>query len=127
MDEVDVGFIKSWLFHVAKNLLIDHWRKASTRREVLEGKSGSLYVEPVDSVNIEKQCTDRQFLCDLLEELKEENPLWYEVIDWICIREETYEETAKHLGISPVVLRARLYRAKRFIREKYGKDYLDRG
>lgn len=35
MDKVDESRIKPWLLQVAKNLLIDYWRKASTRKEFL--------------------------------------------------------------------------------------------
>lgn len=35
----------------------------------------------------------------------------------------SYEEAAKHLNIEVQVLRARLYRARRYIRKKYGEEY----
>ena len=34
MDHVRPDMEKAWLFKVARNLLIDYWRKASTRNEV---------------------------------------------------------------------------------------------
>lgn len=52
------------------------------------------------------------------------NELWYEVIYYIFILKMGYDETAKLLDISPATLRARLYRAKNYIREKYGGEYL---
>lgn len=67
---------------------------------------------------------DRMFICQLLEDLKEVNELWYEVIYYIFILKMGYDETAKLLDISPATLRARLYRAKNYIREKYGGEYL---
>ncbi|WP_417091121.1 RNA polymerase sigma factor [Marvinbryantia sp.] len=39
MDKVDESRIKPWLLQVAKNLLIDYWRKASTRKEFLVERS----------------------------------------------------------------------------------------
>ncbi len=122
MEAVEPEFVKAWLLHVAKNLLIDHWRKASTRKEILVDGSDMLNRE-MSGPDMEKQCTDRLFLQKILAELKEENELWYEVIDYICIREVSHEETAKHLGISSAVLRARLYRAKHFLQAKYGTDF----
>ena len=123
METIDTEFVKAWLLHVSKNLLIDYWRKASTRKEIIKEEYEATYMEASATTDMEKQSVDRMFLCKLLEELKEENELWYEVIDYICIREVGYEEAAKQLGISPVVLRARLYRARRFLQKKYGKDY----
>lgn len=122
MDKVDESRIKPWLLQVAKNLLIDHWRKASTRKEFLiENPAGALEESGAD---MEKQCMDRMFICQLLEDLKEVNELWYEVIYYIFILKMSYDETAKLLDISPATLRARLYRAKNYIREKYGGEYL---
>lgn len=123
MDTVDLDFAKAWLLHVAKNLLIDYWRKASTRKEILEVEAFGNYVRGPAAADMEKQSTDKIFLCNVLEDLKQENELWYEVIEHICILEESYEEAAKQLGITPAVLRARLYRARRYIQNKYGSDY----
>lgn len=122
MDKVDESRIKPWLLQVAKNLLIDYWRKASTRKEFLvESPTGALEESGAD---MEKQCMDRMFICRLLEDLKEVNELWYEVIYYIFILKMGYDETAKLLDISPATLRARLYRAKNYIKEKYGEEYL---
>lgn len=126
MDTIDMGFVKAWLMHVAKNLLIDYWRKASTRKEILEEDSVGVYAGRSVTDDMEKRSIDRMFLCKVLEDLKKENELWYEVVDYICIREESYEESAKQLGITPAVLRARLYRARRYLQNKFGDDYLDR-
>lgn len=124
MDKVDESRIKPWLLHVAKNLLIDHWRKASTRKEFSVESPAEILEETGHTVDVEKQCMDRMFICQLLEDLKEENELWFEVIYDIFILNMSYDETAKLLDISPATLRARVYRAKNYIKEKYGKEYL---
>lgn len=124
MDKVDENRIKPWLLHVAKNLLIDHWRKASTRKEFSVESPAEILEEAGHIVDMEKQCIDKMFICQLLEDLKEENELWFEVIDYIFIKDMSYDETAKLLGISPATLRARVYRAKNYIKEKYGREYL---
>lgn len=124
MDTVDESRIKGWLLQVSKNLLIDHWRKASTRREFSVESPAEILEDGEHVVDMEKQCTDRQFICELLEDLRKVNELWYEVINYICIQKMTYDETAKLLGITPATLRARVYRAKNYIKEKYGDEYL---
>ncbi|MDO4345048.1 MAG: RNA polymerase sigma factor [Eubacteriales bacterium] len=124
MENIEPEFAKAWLLHTAKNLVIDHWRKASTRKEVLMDGDAREFGEIADRENVEKKCEDRWFICALMEELLRENRLWYDAIDCICIREMDHKEAAKLLGISPTVLRARLYRAKRFIQKKYEKEYL---
>ena len=57
----------------------------------------------------------------ILEELYDKKKEWYYVIMDICILQMSYEEAAKHLNIEVQVLRARLYRARRYIRKKYGE------
>ena len=59
----------------------------------------------------------------ILEELYDKKKEWYYVIMDICILQMSYEEAAKHLNIEVQVLRARLYRARRYIRNKYGEEY----
>ncbi|EET59690.1 Sigma-70 region 2 [Marvinbryantia formatexigens DSM 14469] len=124
MDTVDETRIKAWLLHVAKNLLIDYWRKASTRREFSVESTAEVLEETGHTADMEKQCADRMFICQLLEDLKEANELWFEVIYYIFVLNMSYDETAKLLDISPATLRARMYRAKNYIKEKYGSEYL---
>lgn len=121
MDTLDPEIIKYWLLRVAENLLIDHWRKEKVRKEVTDGDELERIVPA--PVNVEREVINRQFICWLMEDLKSENKLWYEVIDCICIKGMSHKEAAEHLGISAMVLRARLYRARRFIQAKYSADY----
>ncbi len=60
---------------------------------------------------------------NISEELYDKKKEWYYVIMDICILQMSYEEAAKHLNIEVQVLRARLYRARRYIRKKYGEEY----
>ena len=123
METLDHKDIKYWLLHVAKNHLIDHWRRCGTRNEVMEENDNGAMVNVVSPENVEKRGIDKLFVCEILEDLKRENQLWYDAIDYIIIREEGYEEAAKQLGTDPAALRARVYRAKQYIRAKFGKDY----
>lgn len=126
MDTVKPGSEKSWLLKVSRNLLIDYWRKASTKREIL--KSDTDDSQTLDSISgsVEKMSEDRLFVCELLDDLREHNRNWYEAVERIYVLQESYEEAAKQLGTTSTVLRARVKRAKSYIREKYGADYLER-
>lgn len=59
----------------------------------------------------------------ILTELYERRKEWYDVVIDVCILEMSYEEAAKHLGITMEMLRARLFRARKYIRKKYGEEY----
>lgn len=122
MDRVEEDFVKAWLLHVAKNQVVDHWRKTGARKKVMQ-ESG---IEDLDRVKddreMEKRCDDRQFICEVLEHLRKVNPLWYDVIDCICIRQMTPEEAAFYLDIPPGALRNRLSRARQYLRKMYEEE-----
>ena len=84
------------------------------------------YFEVIHEDNTERVITrlSHNMLTErILEELYDKKKEWYYVIMDICILQMSYEEAAKHLNIEVQVLRARLYRARRYIRKKYGEEY----
>lgn len=117
--KVEKEFAKAWLLHAMRNQMVDHWRKASTRKELLKESEMEELYEVADDCDIEKKYSDRQFICEILEHLKEVNILWYEVIDCICIRQMTPEEVCSYLEIPPGALRSRLNRARSYLRKMY--------
>lgn len=122
MDRVEEDFVKAWLLHAAKNQVVDYWRRTGARKKVIQ-ESGIDELKGIkDSGNMEKRCHDRQFICEVLEHLKEVNPMWYDVIDCICIQQMTPEEAARYLDIPPGALRSRLSRARQYLRKMYEKE-----
>ena len=124
MHNVKPGAEKPWLLKTARHLVIDYWRRASTKNKILiNGKDGNFPERK--SQNMEKECVDKMFIYEILEDLEEKNKLWYEVIDLLFVEQMDREEAAKHLGISPGMLRARLYRAKQYLKRKYGREFAE--
>jgi RNA polymerase sigma-70 factor (ECF subfamily) len=64
-----------------------------------------------------------ELIYKILDELKEVNSVWYEIILFVEVLERPQAEVAEELGISLSVLRARLHRAKGWIRNNYEEDY----
>ncbi len=124
-DTVRAGSELGWLITVAENQLIDHWRKASTNREVLQSGTFDISLCADALSDPAGYVTDKILGCEILQVLRKRNPHWYDVVYHIYVLGENYEEASKHLGVSAEVLRARCSRALRYIRKKYGKDYLD--
>ena len=122
MHKVQSGIEKPWLLKTARHLVIDYWRKASTKNEVLVDSEDKTFLNK-KSQDLEKECVDKMFIYEILEDLEKENTLWYEVIDLLFIEQMDREEAAKHLGLSPGMLRARLYRAKQYLKRKYGGEF----
>lgn len=129
MDTVKDEFIKPWLMLSAKNAIVDFLRKKNTRNEIL----ASEYIGRIDVVaedNTEKiieRIASVQLSFRILEDLKETNEDWYAVIMAVCVQDMTQEEAAKHLQMTSQALRAKLYRARKYIRSKYIKDFRDCG
>lgn len=122
MDKVEPGMEKPWLLKTAKHLVIDYWRKGSTQNEIL-AENDSEELQAVNPHDMEKECVNKMFIYEILEDLERENKLWYEVIELLFVEQMDRDEAAKHLGISPAMLRARLYRAKQYLKRKYGREY----
>ena len=122
MDHVQTEFIKAWLYEMMEHQLIDYWRKASTNHEKLIDEDAEGVLDPEDRMNIEKQYSDRRFIYEIMEKLKERNRNWYDVIECICIRQMTQEEACRYMGISSADLRSRLYRARKFLKEEFEKE-----
>ena len=126
IDEINEDLVKVWLMRTTRNALVDYLRRPSTRNEVtlnndLYESGNTLTHAAVD------YCEDKVINQDLtgriLREVKEANEAWYEVLILICVYGMSHEEAANKLQVSDQVLRARLYRARKFVREKFGDEY----
>ena len=65
----------------------------------------------------------QMFLAQILEEIAIENESWYDIINLIYCLGKTHEEAAEELGITMQVLYSKFYRAKRWIRKNYEKEF----
>ena len=54
---------------------------------------------------------------------REVNAQWYDVLVLHCVEELPHAEAARRLQISETVFRARLCRARAYIRENFGEEY----
>ena len=53
------------------------------------------------------------FYTEVLTALRKKNESWYQIVWAVCVEELSQEEAAERLGISPEILRAKLYRARK--------------
>ena len=128
INRVSPDFAKAWLIRCAQNAVIDYTRKASTRREVSSNvviaEAGCNLIER--SVDLyQERLNDRELAGRILREVRAVNEQWYEVLMLCCVDGLSYAEAAEKLGISETVLRARMYRARLYIKEKFGAEYME--
>ena len=125
MEYIADELVQPWLLLTTKNRIYDYYRKQSKRRDIL---STDLLkgVEIVCRDNAEvmiQRIANVQLTEKILTELYLYNRKWYDVIETVCVLGMSGKEAAKHLGISEEMLRARLSRARKYIRQKYGEEY----
>lgn len=116
--------IKPWLIITTKNALIDYFRKQEVRRD----KDAWLRIDAAERVSEDEEkvierITNGKLSFQILEDLREKNKEWYEVVMAICVNDMSQREAAEYLRMTPQVLNAKLYRAKQYIRRKYQKEF----
>ena len=127
MEKIDTDLEKAWLFRATQNAVIDHYRRSSTQREIILGYS--TYQETSacpseESITLyEEKMFNREFMVRILNEVSSVNQLWYEVLVLVCVEGLSHQEAARKLNISLPVLRARLFRARDYVRKRFGQEY----
>lgn len=128
MNKVHSDMVKAWLMRCTSHAIADHFRKAQLRKDLFEEKSvqeqGNILIEESVEIYTEKKCNE-ELTGRILKEVREVNERWYEVLVLNCIEGMSYPEMAEELGIPVAVLRARMYRARLYVRERFGKEYMD--
>lgn len=124
MDTLEDKSIKPWLMIATRNALIDYIRKQNIRKD----KAASLYLDaaarvPENEEAVVERIENGKLTFQILEDLREKNRDWYEVVMAICVNDMSQREAAEYLRMTPQVLNAKLYRAKQYIRRKYKKEY----
>lgn len=129
MDRVSPELVKPWLIRCTHNAVIDYVRKVQTKREILADtaitETGNILMEKSVELYQEK-LNDRELVGRILREVRTVNEQWYEVLMMCCVDGLSYAEAAKKLNIPESVLRARMYRARLYIKEKFGDEYKER-
>ena len=130
MEGVNERAVNAWLLTAAKHMAMNYTR--GLRREVL--KAELLYCEdnarvpvvrsPEDEMieNLYRE-EDKELTEDIFANLYRVNPKWYFAVTVTYFLERPQKETAETLGISQEALHSMLYRAKKWIRKKYQKQF----
>lgn len=119
---VKTGAERGWLLAVAKNLLIDDFRKKKPRlidhTQMEENEIKYCY-----EVDMAKEVSRKDFLRQILMELEEKNKDWYDAVYEVCMLNLPESEVAVKKNISIDLLRARLCRGRQFLKKRFGEEY----
>lgn len=102
------GSARSWLYTVARRLVIDEWRTARSRHEVV---SAEVPERPVEDES--ERSVDRQLVAQALRTLSSEHRA---VIGECYLRGASVAEAAAALGIAPGTVKSRTHYALRALR-----------
>ena len=116
----DRAKFSTWIFAIARNVVIDHYR-ASGRRETTTVLEEAIEIPSVDSSPGEKleRKVELQALQVYLAELSEEER---EIIQLKFGAELNNRQIAKMLGLSETNIGTRLYRTVRKLRNSFGES-----
>ena len=120
---LDEELVKGWLLVVADTTM-DFLRKRKHYKECfVEDYEFVGETASSDSNALLHDLEMKEFNRHLFRALHEKNPEWYEVIMELDVTGIPPKEAARNLGISENNLRVKHYRAKEWIRKKFGIDF----
>lgn len=126
IERLDEDKIKGWILRNTQRKAIDFWRKSYRKKEipvVREKMEQTVIVECL--LEEENECRRKGFRNFLLDKLKDQNPIWYDLMVRVVVENEPAEEVAKDHGMSVMSLRMRISRARRWLCTNYYRDYRD--
>ena len=125
LDKVRDESVKSWLIIATRTAIVDYFRKQKVRKEKLEQMYQKRAERTVwdNTERIVERVAQERLSFRILDDLRDVNREWYEIILAVCLYGLPIKEAAKYLRMSPQALSARLYRARNYIRRKYGEEY----
>ncbi len=108
LDETE-GSRRRWLFTVAKRIVIDQWRSASRRPEVLTDQVPEQVVD-----DLAQRIVDRQLVLAALQTLSIEHR---QALFECYFRDASVAEAAENLGVPPGTVKSRTHYALHALRE----------
>ena len=126
-DELKDINIKAWMYTTAKHMALNYNKKAE--REVLsETGDDPVILDLEDSAEdtyMERMKDDEQTSLheEIFAALYKHNPRWYDAIRYVYYLEIPQSAVAERMEISIEVLHSLLYRARKWIRKKFGVEY----
>ena len=114
--------VKSWLFSVSGRLVLDYLRKmgkVEVSAETVEEKRQTCQDDRMEPERVLERMEQAGTYKRVLEYLREEKPLWYQVVCMAYLEEKSNREIAEELGISSNLVSQWKRRASAWLRKVY--------
>lgn len=127
-NNVNLESARAYLLRSARNLSYN-WIRDSKHEaqgeflDVVPEESMPYYSTEDEFIRDEHEQEVKEFVGVLLEQLREENESWYQIIHLIYCLEKPHDQVAEELGLHRDVLYNRLYRAKKWLRRHFENEY----
>lgn len=109
------GEFKSWIFHIARNVNVDHYRKKRIKHtEKIEDWQDEI---ADDAINKSQQMIQEEALDKLRQALQKLDPEKREVIVMSKLQGLKYKEIGKILGCSEGAVKVKVFRALKALKE----------
>lgn len=128
IDDVRVNEEENWLLQVAKHKSLN-WQESITaemkRAEKVHEMKDTGQVKSLEEDYLKQERNEDmgKLSKEIFTELRKENETWYKATVHVYCMGRPKKEVAKELNVSTEVLYAILYRARRWIKQKYGEQY----
>jgi len=109
----------AWLYAVAYRTLLSHWRDTSKTADLAD-LAAAEYADPIDSV--EETVEAREQLAHVSTAMLSLSETDQELLRLVGWEQRTHAEIAAILGISRVLVRTRLHRARRRLQAAYERN-----
>lgn len=119
--------VKAWLIRVSERLALDHLKKGG-KYEIELSDNHDEYASNGDS-DLSSMMVRREAVENtgrVLEKLKKERPLWYEVLSMSILENLDNSTIGNLLGVKPGLVSKWKERARRWVRESYEQEYGDK-
>ncbi len=129
MDNINEKAVGSWLMTTTKHMALNSqrlWDHEVLVEDVLYcGKEDAAEHGSPEEDFIRKVCDAKykELADDIFAELYRVNPRWYEALTITYFLEKPQKEVAEIMGIKVEVLHSMLYRAKKWIKKRYEKQF----
>ncbi len=127
-ENIKTEAIRAWLVTTAKNMTRNYKRDSWYETAVLETFDDNSELLASDSLEDDFIAALRKSECNVLmetvfEDLYKKSVRWYEAVTIAYLLEKPQKEVAKIMGMSLEQLHGMLYRARKWIQERYKEEY----
>lgn len=110
----DAERLHAWVYRTARNVIVDHYRSSTARRELASGDAQDLALADVSNLSVDEESVALQELAICLTPmLRQLQPAYREAVTLTELEGITQAEAAERTGVSLSGMKSRVQRGRR--------------